>query len=58
MLPCKAKKQYLLTLQVGRYCILALQRSMVVNREPGNKGSGKKKQIKRMGAYSFSESHN
>ena len=29
-LPCKAKRQYLLTLQVSRYCLLALQSS------PGN----------------------
>ena len=25
ILPCKAKRQYLLTLQVSRYCLLALQ---------------------------------
>ena len=28
MLPCKAKRQYLLALQVSRYCLLALQSSM------------------------------
>ena len=27
ILPCKAKSQYLLTLEVRRYCLLALQRS-------------------------------
>ena len=27
-LPCKAKRQYLLTLQVSRYCLLALQDSI------------------------------
>ena len=26
--PCKAKRQYLLTLQVSRYCLLALQRTV------------------------------
>ena len=29
-LPCKAKRQYLLTLQVSRYCLLALQSSAAV----------------------------
>ena len=28
ILPCKAKRQYLLTLQVSRYCLLALQSSI------------------------------
>ena len=29
VLSCKAKRQYLLTLQVGRYCLLALHSSVV-----------------------------
>ena len=28
ILPCKAKRQYLLTLQVSRYCLVALQNSI------------------------------
>ena len=30
MLPCKAKRQYLLTLQVSRHCILAVQSRVCV----------------------------
>ena len=31
MLPCNAKRQYLRTLQVSRYCLLALQVVLVAN---------------------------
>ena len=31
ILPCKAKRQYLLTFQVSRYCLLALQNSIHVH---------------------------
>ena len=38
VLPCKAKRQYLLTLQVSRYCLLALQSSVILyckaNKQP------------------------
>ena len=42
MLLCKAKMQYLLTLQVSRYCILTLQSSTAVFISPSNKKMARK----------------
>ena len=37
-LPCKAKRQYLLTFKVSRYCFLALHRSIALHTLPFNNG--------------------